>query len=252
MILVGIGGTIGSGKTTFASYLSENCTQSAHWESWQVIAEVANGLRAHPMNITNAGDYLALNRWLAPLPELVKKTTGATMDPRLAVVTDEKVAASPDLYAKLLEYIELVRADPGLQMGSITGDKKEQFRSLLQWLGGYLAKSVSGDIWYKEIARRAFATPNLQLATIGGVRFPADAAAIHKCGGIVIRIVRPSSIARDTEDITEREVETIPFDIEIVNDGNLPELQSCAYKVYEDLVLKSPGANYTASTFAIK
>lgn len=249
MMLVGLSGSIGSGKTTFANYLSEDVENHQHWESWQVIAEIANGLRQREMPLSNVHDLPGISLWLNPLPQLVQEVTHRKLPREDAIVTDEKVAANPEWYDKLFTYTELIQEKPDLQLGPITEERKEELRSLLQWVGGFLAKTVAGDIWYTEIVRRIKNTPDLELSTVGGVRFPADAGALHDAGGVVLAIERPDESSPDGDDITEREVNQVPHDSLIVNDGNLDQLRACAKQVYKDLGAGALQASYQATQF---
>jgi hypothetical protein len=233
MIIVGLTGSIGSGKTTFANYLAAQFKYAGHWESWQLIAEVAEALRAdgsHPA----LRDISAINHWLEPLPGIVKRIChkpAAFADLKLS----EGVNRDAPEYQKLFQYLELVKARPELGSGPVDEARKEDLRSILQWLGGYLAAKCGGDIWYAEIIRRVRAEAELELATIGGVRFPADAACIKEAGGLIVAIDRPDWISRDKSDPTERERGRIQADITIGNDGTLAQLQRCAQKVAADL-----------------
>jgi len=63
------------------------------------------------------------------------------------------------------------------------------------------------------------------------VRFPNEAAAVQKHGGIVIKVVRPGFDTGEHNDHpSETEVDNCPFDHEVVNDGTLRDLYA---KIYE-------------------
>ncbi len=127
---MGMTGPIGCGKTTFAEFLAGQSKHHGHWESWQIIAEVANGLRQQPLQQHTANDYSALNTWLEPLPALVASVTNQTMDTSLATVTVQKITAEPDLYVKLLEYASLVTIDAYLLTGGITIETNNAFAAM--------------------------------------------------------------------------------------------------------------------------
>lgn len=140
-------------------------------------------------------------------------------------------------------------AQPELQPATVSEATKETFRSLLQWLGGYLAQTVGGDIWYSELLRRIEASSTVDIVTIGGVRFPADAVCVRQAGGSIISIQRPDLARRDEQDLTEREVTLITPDCGIINGGTLEQLKQCAAKVVEDLQTQNLQLTYDASNF---
>lgn len=71
--------------------------------------------------------------------------------------------------------------------------------------------------------------------TIGGVRYPADAACLKNAGGLVLQLSRPHLTSRDPYDITERERDLIRPAAIIHNNGTLYDLERCAERVWADL-----------------
>lgn len=251
MVIVGLTGGIGHGKTTFASLLAENARVHRHWESWEVVAEVANALR-HENHGPPAPDNIAsINAWLAPLPDIIATCVHCPADYTQFALTKERLASNPLHFAKLFEYLELMQVRPELQAGDITEANRQQFRSLLQWLGGYLVKTVDDGIWYDEVIRRIHLaeSSDLQLATVGGVRFPGDAERLRNARGFIIEIQRPGMQEADKQDLTERERKHITADAIVINDGTLEQLASCAATVYDDLQGRSLLKKYKASDF---
>jgi hypothetical protein len=245
MIIVGLTGSIGSGKTTFADFLAGQFRHAKHYESWQLIAEVAESLRsngAHP----DPNDVNAVNAWLMPLPEAIEEICHK----RVAfgdIKLDPGVVRDSAEYTKLFQYLELAQSRPELAEGPIDEARKEDLRSILQWLGGYLAAKCGGDIWYGEIIRRIQAESGLELATIGGVRFLADAQCVRQASGMIIAVDRSGWTARDKTDPTERERARIQVDSIVYNDGALTQLQACAQEVASDLKGHNLLAKYRAS-----
>lgn len=242
MIIVGLTGSIGSGKTTFADFLATQFKQAGHWESWQLVAEVANALRAcgeHPV----PDNKLAINEWLRPLPSIIERICHKRVSFDEIKLSEDARPSSPE-YSKLFQYLELMSARPDLRTGVIAESRKEELRSILQWLGGYLAATCGGDIWYAELIRRIKADSRLELATIGGVRFLADAACMKQAGGVIVGIVRPGWEARDKADPTERERSRIAVDTTVYNDGNLEQLARCASLLAADLSSRQLVAEY--------
>ena len=246
MLIVGLTGGIGHGKSTFADYLANNAARHGHWESGELIIEVADQLRSSGVATPIAGSLTSLNNWLEPLPTILE-TIVHKRPARLVRLTQTDIDAPTEQYAKLLVYCRYAAANPARQHGPITPANKSQFRPLLQWLGGYVAKTVGGDVWYQEIIRRITATADLQLATISGVRFPADAACVRLVGGMILSIIRPEQASADLLDVTERERDLIALDSTIYNDADLAALQVCAARVYSDLVTDNLALDYRAS-----
>ncbi len=250
MVIVGLTGSIGTGKTTFADYLANSTAKSGHWESWQLVAEVANHLRQLSPKHPAPNDINAINSWLEPLPDILKKRCRVEADFRQIKLSERSLRDGPENYDKLFQYLAIMQESPALQKVKITEENKETMRPILQWLGGYLAKTVGGDIWYKEIIRRIQDTQGLDLATIGGVRFPADAREVKNAKGYIVRIVRPNVAVRDQNDLTEREQSLIRADVTVENDGTLEQLKACAEQVANDLRRQKLTRLYKASAKA--
>lgn len=251
MIIVGLTGGIGHGKTTVAEYLAANTGQHRHWEAADIVTEVANTLRReHPMH-PEPDNLAGINSWLTDLADIIATCTHTPADFTQLSLTPDRVKARPENYRKLFEYLRAMQAQPHLQTVEITPDTKRTFRPLLQWLGGYLVKTVNEGIWFDELVRRlrVSATAGLELATVGGVRFPADAERLRNAGGLIIEIKRPAVEDIDTKDITERERSKINVDSRLVNDGTLDQLRRCAAQLYQDIKDRSLKPEYIASTF---
>ena len=245
-MIVGITGSIGSGKTTFAKLLAAHASTSRHWETWQIVSEVATKLRAqdsHPA----PHDIATINEWLRILPDVVASTTHAQATFDDLKLTDQRLKATPEYYSKLFEYLAYMQQHPELQAKAITEDNKEQFRSLLQWLGGYLVSTINEGIWYDEIVRRIHEQPDVDITTVGGVRYPADARRLVNAGGVIIQMDRQSLSDQDVTDLTERERHLIKPDAVIHNSGDLNDLQVVAGQVFNDLYSGDLKQSYSAS-----
>jgi hypothetical protein len=236
MLIVGLTGNIGSGKTTFARFLGNASRKFENFESSDVITEVANELRrnnkaSHP----ESRDPLAINRWLACVPQILASTVRHQADFADIALTPEKLQRNSDFYTKLFEYLDQVAAGKLDPTDLITAQNKSEYRTILQWLGGYLAKTVDGQLWFSELLRRALAVSDLDLATFGGVRFPDDAKCLKQASGYIISIERPDLEEADSQDLTEREKSSIRADINIVNNGSLADLALLAKTVLNDM-----------------
>lgn len=239
MILLGITGPIGHGKTTLAQFLAQQEPEAYLAETSQIIAEVADRLNKFffweaPTEI----DLNSVNRWLAHLPAIVEAVTHTHVDQSQVTLLEHIVNKNPDDYEKLWEYIHDARHNQALLSEHITPENKMAYRSLLQWLGGYLVTHVDAGIWYNELVRRAKTaeTYGCKLFIIGGVRFPGDATIVRSAGGKVIRISRPGAVEMDKSDPTERERSNISADASILNNGDLDELLHCSVRLYHDLL----------------
>ena len=249
MIIAGLTGGIGHGKTTFANLLAANCRSTAHFESWELVAEVGIALRNENDLHPAPDDINSINDWLHALPDMVSWHVHAELEFEDIRLTPERLQKHPEHYQKLLEYLKLIADKPELANVDITAANKETFRPLLQWLGGYLVARVGPGVWYDEIVRRIALWRNsgTELVTVGGVRYPTDAERLRNAGGMIIEIERPNLPELDQHDITERERNNIDADSIIYNNGTLEDLTICAAKVYEDLKLRQLQKSYTAS-----
>jgi hypothetical protein len=246
MIIVGLTGGIGHGKTTFAVDLARQAKSHAHYESSSIIIEVANDLRAS-LDSPRVSDTSGINKWLRALPDILDRRVNCRPSFEQICLSDGELNVKPEYYEKLFEYLRLMERKPHLQKQIIGQDNKQTYRSLLQWLGGYLAKKVSGDIWFKEILHRIELSSPIELVTIGGVRFPDDAEVIKRHDGKIILIVRQSVVYVDVKDLTERERADISIDITVNNDGDLQALSKTAHNLYVDLLAGKAKHEYVAS-----
>jgi hypothetical protein len=237
MILLGITGPIGHGKSTFADALTEFEPSSVRLESSLIIAELANAMHSTLSTIPKADDLKAINDWLRTLPAMLLEQlqTHATIEQ--LEIKEEQIQQHPVEYQKLLLHLENLARNPELAHQPISKENKESYRPFLQWLGGYLVQHVDQQIWYKEIIRQAYKaeTDGCKLCIIGGVRFPQDAALIRQAGGFVIKVYRPGHLQSDILDPTERERENIPVNATVMSDGSIDALKRCAKDFLKDL-----------------
>lgn len=252
MIIAGLTGSIHHGKTTFAGLLADQAHSALHFESWELIAEVAGALHREAGSHPDPADLDAVNDWLLPLPEIVDTYMHTPVKYADIRLTPARLQKHPEHYQKLLEYLADVQADAALIDTDITADTKEQFRPLLQWLGGFLVIVAGPGIWYDEIVRRLnnLRTQGYELVTIGGVRYPGDAERLRNAGGIILQIERPALPETDSTDLTERQRSLIKPDAVIMNDGSLEDLAERAEAVYKDLCFRQLKPEYGATAVA--
>lgn len=250
MIILGLTGAIGHGKTTLADDLAACAGSAVHLESSDLIIEVANALRAQSGPLPKGDSIEAINTWLQPLAAILKQHVHCETSASAIMLSEQRTREHPDYYDKLFAYFRDLKKTPALQAAPITTTNKADFRSLLQWLGGYLVKMADDGVWYDELIRRA-KTSEVELVTIGGVRFPGDAERVRAAGGLVVEISRPELATADKTDLTERERAQIRPDVHLYNDGSLTQLKSLAAVLYADLRTGQPGAVYRASEVAM-
>ncbi len=233
MIIVGITGPISHGKTTLGQLLQELEPKSVHYESAEVIAGLAEAWLAIDSELPNSQDIKAINNWLQKLVPFLNKSFGLDCTFLQIKIDRKDVAQHPEHYQKLFDFL----AQPKSNYSSITEANKTYFRPLLQWMGGYFVAKVDFGIWYKQILKRIKhdQSKGIDLATVGGLRYPEDAAILKSAGAVVIAINRPSEAEADLSDPTERERQSIPVDCTVINNGSLDDLEACAARFYDDL-----------------
>ena len=237
MIIVGITGPIGHGKTTFGNALGDQAPAVCHFESSSIISEVANAMHAQLRTIPDVQDLASINQWLRALPPIIDKVVHASIDFRALEILPQNLRDNPTEYQKLLLHIENLRSQPQLVSQEITPENKNVYRPFLQWLGGYLPQISDPGLWYKEVVRRIQQAQQdgCEFCIVGGVRYPIDADILRGAGGKVIKVYRPNHLEEDTQDPTERERVAIQVDSTVISNGTVEDLQQCASRIYPDL-----------------
>lgn len=115
--------------------------------------------------------------------------------------------------------------------------KSPEVRRLLQRYGTEAGREIHGDdCWVDVVERRILKNwvdigPEGQLKfVITDVRFPNERDMIRRRGGIIVRITRPG-VGPKNGHVSERLVEEITPDAEIVNDGSLDDLRAKVWAV---------------------
>lgn len=237
MVILGLTGPIGHGKSSFAEYIARMEPTSLHFESFQIVAEVANAMHKALNDVPDAYNVASLNNWLHCLPSILADVVHVECSFKQIELQQAVIEQHPIEYQKLILHVENLGRNPELMKHQITAGNKENYRPLLQWLGGYLVQKIDPGIWYNEIVRRihAASTAGAQLCVVASLRFPNDAAIMRAAGAIIIELSRPGHLQSDTLDPTERERLNIKPDCSILNNGSLADLEKFCEHFLSDL-----------------
>ena len=248
--ILGITGAIGSGKSTLAKLLCELEPSHARYETSELVAEVAEdfnrALSGELAFETTTNDVELVNQSLIWFVESISEKLHHDVTWTQLAITQHNVAAHPELFEKMFAYVKAAKKQPGLCDTHITTENKDDYRPLLQWLGGYLVAKITNTIWYDELFRRIdLHDADKSLIVIGGVRYPSDALVVRQHRGLIISIERSGSNA-DTTDVTERDRSEVKPDAVVMNNGTLDELREMAEQLLEDVGAGNVQQNYNA------
>ena len=237
MIILGMTGPIGHGKTTFADVLTFLEPSTVHFESSQIIAEVANALHVALPDIPDPYNVERLNNWLRVLPEILQDIVHVHCTFEQIKLDQTAMEEHPIEFQKLILHVENLQRRPELMKQEITKENKENYRPFLQWLGGYLVQHIDSGIWYNEIVRRIrqAAAAGAQLCIVGGLRYPTDAAILRGAGAVIVKVYRPGHLQSDLLDPTERERQNIQVDCTIMSNGSVADVKEFTVHFFEDL-----------------
>lgn len=237
MLLLGITGPIGHGKTSLANAIEEVCGQASRQLSTsELIMEVGTALNKSTTTIPNPDNIDSMNVWLSPLPSIIFSILHTVVSSAQIDIKNDDIEKNPALYTKLFKYIRMIGSQKTLLKQTINESNKEDYRSLLQWLGGYFVAKVDEGIWLNELVRKAssFEGDNIEVCTMQSLRYPKDAEIVRNAGGIIVEIRRPEVAIVDIWDVTEKQRQEIQSNAIIYNTGTLKDLNDCARTMIED------------------
>src|SRR5206468_12886215 len=91
VVILGLSGPIGSGKSTFATYLRARAGKYQEFESSDLIMSVANALKntAESDRPPDSKSIKEINAWLKPLPQILAEQVHTSVKPEQIYLTDE-------------------------------------------------------------------------------------------------------------------------------------------------------------------
>lgn len=257
MLLVGLTGAIGHGKSTLAKALQQAHPTAINFETGQLVAKVANAWLSVMTDPLNPSDLNALNQTIKLLIPIIKAELGVLVSEADLRIDEQTMIRHSQNMAKLFEFCQQTAANPKLSEQMITTSNKEQYRPLLQWLGGFLVQQVGTGIWFDQLIRQAYEADSVgkasnsggSLAIVPGVRFAADARIVRKNGGLIVLVSRPEHGEADLNDPTESQRHQIIPDCTVINNGSIAQLQLLAAQLQDDLVNNKLRKLYTAQNY---
>lgn len=245
MIIVGITGPIGHGKTSFAHALQACEPHAVHYESAQIVGGLAQAWLATRAQLPAPDDIEAINEWLRELCPLLNKDFGVSCTFPQIKIDQADINQRPESYQKLFDFL----AQPPTDNPVVSEETKEYYRPLMQWIGGYFLTKVDFGLWYKKILTlvQKDEADGVDLAVIGGLRFPEDAAILKAAGAVIAKIERPGLGEPDMTDPTERQRQSILVDTTVLNNGSLADLETCAQRLYQDIKSGQLKLEYSAA-----
>lgn len=251
MKVVGICGGIHHGKSTLAEFLTEiDPERSLHLETSLVITDIANpfnaALRPFSGSIDNEHVVSITNSVLAAITPDMQRAANLDIDAKSLAIDESDIAAHPEWYERLYQYMRQVRHDATLLEHEINPVNNDAYRPLMQWLGGYILYRLGdNNVWYRELFRRARAAKDISLVAMTAPRQPAEAEYVQAQEGQVLKIFNPS-IVSDTSDVTESGVAAIKPDAEVINNGSIDDLQQLARTIRRDVLASNLQPRYVA------
>lgn len=117
----------------------------------------------------------------------------------------------------------------------IAKDTHPEVRRLLQAMGHGIREHVDLDVWVRATTTKVWNAPGDSVVT--DVRYLNEAETVRNIdvGGVLVRIVRPSSGDSGDTHPSENVLDTYPADYTIYNDGSVEDLERAASHLWETL-----------------
>ena len=123
-------------------------------------------------------------------------------------------------------------------------------RTVLQWLGTDVIRNnvreiipeIGDNFWVNLMSikyKQMVSCNDCCNVVVSDVRFKNEVEEIHKLGGMVIKIIRPTINNIDMHE-SEKNIDILCGDYEIINDGTLEELYNKINNIIEKNVFKKP------------
>jgi hypothetical protein len=251
MIIVGISGPIGSGKTSFAELLVvADPAISTHLETSTIVMELCNqfnkALAAQPFPLDA---IRSTNQLLPTLLPTLSTYSGKQLTLQDVLIHQHDISVHAVWYNKLFEYYDTVYAHPELPHHTILPANKTDYRAIMQWVGGYFLYRLNDPVmWYRVLQNTLRQLPSaISFAALTAPRQPAEADFIRKeLAGLIIMMQRPT-VELDSNEGTEQAVSSIKPDITVINNGNLSDLRILANSLRADIIRGNYQSVYSAS-----
>jgi hypothetical protein len=239
MIVVGLSGGMGQGKSTVGKILRKLAEVGPEndLENSYIISDVLNAwLAVWPKDIKREADVVdEANLLIELLPPIMTQKSGKPVAADQLKIT--RTEASLAANAKLLSYLKAWRLAEDVTLRfplPIAPENKHMHRELMQWIGANAVERVDKQFWSDMMGKQldGLAKSGAPLVTVGGIRSKGDADMIHAHKGVILEVMRAET--RVDSDTTEMWNDWQP-DIEIHNNGTLEQLEAAVAILWQDL-----------------
>lgn len=151
------------------------------------------------------------------------KEAALGLDPLIRFEQDETYLATPDYYFGVGPKIERLSA----VVERLGWEQAKEIREVRRTLQNYgvAIRGIEEDFWTRTTMEKALAHRGPVVIT--DVRFPNEVEAVHRAGGIIVRIVRPG-LASDDSHVSETALDGYPADLDVLNAGTVETLAETA------------------------
>lgn len=244
MKVVGLTGFRRHGKSTVGERLRGKYSSVVDAEFSDVFIDLTN--RWFPNGLDLAGrlsvqEAIQLaNQNSHRLAGIVANHTGLDVDASRFLIEDSE--ASRQLHNRIISYLSEVRAP-----FPVTRANKVEHTWILQWEGHLGAVASRPDVWARWVDEMVEerVSADTELVTISGIRRPFEVLPVRNRQGTMVRVHDPRKGQDD--DHTEKDIDLIPVDTVILNDGSLEQLEAAVDQLNDDLVASSVRSLYVCS-----